>query len=154
MVKRSRNSQRITQAVLEAKEELLNIIAQHFGVKVPISLTSEEAIFMGAQGSFEGSEIKISRHLPLFWQLLILEHEIGHYLSAIGTPPRHGRVFQAFQTHKFSSSEQRAWEWVEENPIAPGSFVDRAVRGYIRSLRQIGKTFGHMDEVMRLGWWY
>lgn len=154
MAKLSRNQKKIHEAVRSAKEDLTNIIAKHFGVAVPVRLVPPESIYLGAQGSFEGDKIKISRHLPLFWQLLILEHEIGHYLTLAGKPSVHGQVFQAFHVHKFSTSEQRAWEWVEENPIAPGSFIDRVVRDYIRTLRRIGGTYGHMDEVMRLGWWY
>ena len=153
-MKLSRNDKKIHEAVQTAKRELVNSIAKHFGVPVPVKLVAPESIYLGAQGSYEGHEIKISRHLPLFWQLLILEHEIGHYLTLAGNSSTRGKIYHGFGVHKFSTSEQRAWEWVEENPIAPGSFIDGAVRRYIRDLRQIGKTYGHMDDVMRLGWWY
>lgn len=153
-MKQSAYQTKIHQAVHEAKEELLNTIARHYGVAVPVQLAPPEAIFMGAQGSFEGGKIKINRHLPLFWQLLILEHEIGHYFVLAGKSSGSNTVFRSFQTHPMSSEEQRAWEWVEKNPIAPGSFIDKAVRSYIQDLKKIGQKLGHTDDIMRLGWWY
>lgn len=145
--------QKIEKEIGRVKEELFNSIARHFGIDVPVQLSSREIIFMGAQGSFEGNIIRINKNLPLFWQLLILEHEIGHVVFSHGAN-KHGKVLHNFQVNRFSSEEQRAWEWVEENPIAPGTFVDRAIRKYISELKKIGKAYGHVDEVMRVGWWY
>lgn len=149
----TKRSQRIRHKIFEAKEELLNRIAASFNVNVPIKLAPQESIFLGAQGCFEGDQIKINRTLPLFWQLIILEHEMGHYLSTNGKQ-RSGIIFQRFQTHPLSTNERRAWDWVEENPIMPGGTIDRQVKMYLKDLNSIAKMYGHVDEVMRMGWWY
>ena len=149
----SKRSQLIRHKVFEAKEELLNRIAAAFEVNVPIKLAAQESIFLGAQGCFEGDQIKVNRSLPLFWQLIILEHEMGHYLSTNGKQ-RSGIIFQRFQTHPLSTTERRAWDWVEENPIVPGGTIDRQVKVYLKDLNAIAKTYGHVDEVMRMGWWF
>ena len=142
----------IRQKVLEAKEALLQSIAVHFEISLPIKLVTKDAIFLGAQGCFEGDKIKINRDLPLFWQLIILEHEIGHVKA--DHKHRSGIIFQRFTTHHLSTEERRAWDWVEENPIMKGGVVDREVKKYIESLGTIGRQYGHVAEVMQIGWWY
>lgn len=131
----------------------MNRVSKHFGVEVPIHLVQREAIIFGAQGCYEGREIKVNRDLPLFWQLIILEHEIGHHFALAGST-RKANIVHRFHTHHLSTEEQKAWDWVEENPIQPGGAIDREVRLYINELNSIGKIYGHMDQVMRLGWWY
>lgn len=150
---RVKRPNRIRQKVLTAKEELLNAIANDFSIGVPIELAPREEIFLGAQGCFEGDSIKVNRDLPLFWQLIILEHEMGHYLAEKGGG-RSGIIYHRFTPHPLSTGEKRAWEWVGDNPIIPGGIIDRNVRKYIDSLQRIGRTFGHLDMVMRVGWWY
>ncbi len=141
------------QKTIEAKESLLNRISKQFGVPLPIRLVRPEAIIFGAQGCYEGEDIKVNRELPLFWQLIILEHEIGHHFALSGK--MHApKIIHAFHTHHLSTEEKRAWEWVDENPIVSGGIIDREVKNYIKQLTTIGKLYGHMDEVMRVGWWY
>jgi uncharacterized membrane protein len=145
--------QLIKQRILQAKEQLFNSIAEHFGLPVPVRLVSQESIFLGAQGCYEGDVIKVNRDLPLFWQLIILEHEIGHCLSPQGKR-RSGIIFQAFTTHHLSTEERRAWDWVEQNPIIKGGVIDKEVKKYINELAAIGSSFGHVDDIITLGWWY
>lgn len=153
IMKKGRRLAVIKKKITDAKEELFNNIARQFGADVSVKLARQETIFLGAQGCFEGGEILINRDLPLFWQLIILEHEIGHYFAASGQPAKIGIVHR-FQTHKLSSTEKRAWQWVAENPIARGGVVDREIKKYIKELQGIGKKYGHGEYVMRLGWWY
>lgn len=142
----------IKKKIVEEKEELFNSIAKHFNVTVPVKLVQQQAVFLGAQGSFEGDVIKINRDLPLFWQLIILEHEIGHCLAR--GKMKGGVIFQAFGVHHLSTEEKRAWDFVEDNPIVKGGVIDKEVKKYIHQLKLIGRKYGHIDEVIRLGWWY
>lgn len=144
---------RIQKAVWQAKEELFNLIAKHYKVTVPVKLVRPQAVLFGAQGCFEGDVIKINRELPLFWQLIVLEHEIGHFFTATGKQKK-ARLVSRFHIHKLSSQERRAWEWVDENPIVSGGIIDREVKRYIKKLQVISKKYGHLDYVMRWGWWY
>lgn len=129
----------IKNKINKLKEELFENIISRFRIPVTVKIVHRKDIIDEAEGCFEGDVIKISNHLPLFMQLIVLEHEIGHYHALKDDVSATRKTFKIY--HKkdegYEKEELQAWKWVEKHPIKKQGIVDQEINKFIEKISEL-----------------
>lgn len=151
------SSDEFEKKIFQKREELLGRIAKRFKVPIEVKLVPQEEILEGADGCYEGDVIKIKKSMPLFWQLIVLEHEIGHFLAqkqGVKPEKRKLRVYRQKQDDIYEKEEIEAWNWVESHTIRKDGYIDQEIQKYLRQLQNIFFTSSDITTFLRLAFWF
>lgn len=148
----------LKKQIYKIREELFNRIAGRFKIPVEVKLVPGEEILNNAEGCFEGDVIKIKKSLPLFWQLLVLEHEIGHFWAIKQNTVAIRKTFRILRQKEdredYEEEEIRAWEWVEDHPVKKGSIIDQEIQKYLKELEEVFKNNQDYSSILTWAFWF
>lgn len=146
----------IKQQIYKKREELFSNIAKRYKIPLLVKLVPKENIPNGAEGCYESDIIKIRRNLPLFWQLIVLEHEIGHYWAQKQNIKAKRKTFHVYRKtdDSYQEEEIKAWEWVEDHPVTKGGIIDQELHKYLENIANIASRYGDFATCLQWAFWF